>query len=168
MDVATRVDLTQLYAAHRLHLVRLAVLLVDDTATAEDVVQDAFVGLARRIGQLRDEHAALAYLRASVVNGARSTLRKRRTVRTYLARDAREPEPEAAPEVGVLRHDTQDEVLAAVRTLPPRMQEVLALRYWSELSEAQIAQALGISEGTVKSTASRALDKLEAVLGGTR
>jgi DNA-directed RNA polymerase specialized sigma24 family protein len=75
-----------LYAAHRLRLVRLAVLLVDDLQTAEDVVQDAFARfLARRPG-LDDQQQALAYLRTSVVNGARDKLRRRRTARAYVPR----------------------------------------------------------------------------------
>ncbi|HRW19302.1 MAG TPA: SigE family RNA polymerase sigma factor [Dermatophilaceae bacterium] len=167
MSSLTGIDLHSLYAAHRLPLVRLAVLLVDDVATAEDVVQDAFVGLARHTGSMRDPNAALAYLRRSVVNGARSTLRRRGTVRRFLAR-ATEPPPEPPADGDVLRADTNREVLDAVRRLPPRMQEVLALRYWSDLTEAQIAHALGISEGTVKSTASRALDRLETLLEGRR
>jgi DNA-directed RNA polymerase specialized sigma24 family protein len=68
-------DLAELYAAHRLSLVRLALLLVDDRASAEDVVQDAFASLAGRLHRVREPHAALGYLRTSVVNGSRSTLR---------------------------------------------------------------------------------------------
>jgi RNA polymerase sigma-70 factor (sigma-E family) len=161
------VDVAALYAAHRMGMIRLATLLVDDVGSAEDVVQDAFIGLTRHAHRLRDDHAALGYVRASVVNGSRSMLRRRRTIRTFLARAT--PEADApAPDLDILRHDTNDEVLCAVRTLPRRMQEVLVLRYWAELSETEIARALGISAGTVKSTASRALDKLEAALGGTR
>src|SRR4249920_1146709 len=72
-------EVSMLYARHRLALVRLAVLLVDDQASAEDVVQDAFVGLHRHRGQLRDPEAAVGYLRTAVVNAARSTLRRRGT-----------------------------------------------------------------------------------------
>src|SRR5690348_8519789 len=70
-----------LFRTHRLGLVRLAVLLVDDRETAEDVVQDAFAALHRRWGSLTSEDAALAYLRTCVVNRSRSVLRRRRTVR---------------------------------------------------------------------------------------
>lgn len=163
----TGVDVAGLYAAHRLALVRLAVLLVDDVALAEDVVQDAFIQLHRRADRLDDPGAAVGYLRVSVVNTARSVLRRRRTVRSFLAR-ASPPAHVAAADRDVLRHEEHDEVIAAVRDLPPRQQELLIMRYWSDLSERQIAQALGISEGTVKSTASRALDKLESILGATR
>src|SRR5689334_8025764 len=79
----TALDLGELYAAHRLALVRLAVLLVDDRASAEDVVQDAFAGLAAKSTPLRDPDKALAYLRQAVVNRSRSALRRRRTARGY-------------------------------------------------------------------------------------
>ena len=155
------VGLSELYAAHRLALVRLAVLLVDDLASAEDVVQDAFAALARRRGGLRDPSAAVGYLRVSVVNGARSMLRKRRTVRGYKPPRVIEA---AGPEDRLVVAEEHREVLAAVKLLPDRQREVLVLRYWSGLSEAEIAAALGVSAGTVKSTASRALDALERTL----
>lgn len=155
------VGLSELYAAHRLALVRLAVLLVDDQASAEDVVQDAFAALARRCNGLRDPSAAVGYLRVSVVNGARSMLRKRRTVRGYQPPRTIES---VGPEDRAVVAEEHREVLAAVKRLPDRQREVLVLRYWSGLSEAEIAAALGITPGTVKSTASRALDALERIL----
>lgn len=155
-----------LYLTQRLALVRLAVLLVDDLPSAEDVVQDAFAALHTRWAQLRDPHAAAGYLRTSVVNGARSTLRRRRTARGYV------PPPELAEpgaDDAVLLAEEHREVLAALRRLPRRQREVLVLRYWSDLSEVQIAQTLGISTGAVKSAASRGLDALERLIrdGGT-
>lgn len=157
------VELAEVYAAHRLALVRLAILLVDDLASAEDVVQDAFAALARRSGGLRDPSAAVGYLRVSVVNGSRSMLRRRRTVRGYVPpRDTEPPGPEDRAVVA----EEHRELLEAVKRLAPRQREVLVLRYWSGLSEAEIANALGISPGTVKSTASRALDVLERMLEG--
>lgn len=156
-------DVAALYVARNLGLIRLAVLLVDDVASAEDVVHDAFAGLHRQSGRLRDPNAAMAYLRVAVLNNARSVLRRRRTARGFL-RFATAPEDGPPADRDLLVVDEHRHVLAAVRTLPPRQQEVLVLRYWSDLSEAQIAQAMGISEGTVKSTASRALDKLETLL----
>lgn len=158
------VDLAALYEAHHLSMVRLARLLVDDLATAEDVVQDAFLGMHRRKGGLRDPGAAVGYLRRAVVNQARSTLRRRRTVREHL----RVAEPDVGPpaDTEVLLSEEHQEVLAAVNELPTRQREVLVLRYWSELSEAEIADALGISKGTVKSQASRAMATLTKKLGG--
>jgi RNA polymerase sigma-70 factor (sigma-E family) len=150
-----------LYRAHRLALVRLAILLVDDLPTAEDVVQDAFAGFLSRIRSLDDPDKGLAYLRTAVVNNARSALRRRRTARAFVA--PHEVELDGPPGRAILAEEHR-EVLAALRELPHRQREVLVLRYWSELSEAQIADALGISRGTVKSTASRGLAALERTL----
>ena len=153
-----------LFSAHRLSLVRLATLLVDDVQSAEDVVQDAFAGFLGRSRALDDPDKALAYLRTAVVNNARSALRRRRTARAYVA--PHEVEPEGPPGRAILAEEHR-EVLAALDRLPTRQREVLVLRYWSELSEGQIADALGISRGTVKSTASRGLDALEKLMTTT-
>jgi RNA polymerase sigma-70 factor (sigma-E family) len=153
----------RLFRVHRLAMVRLALLLVDDRETAEDVVQDAFAALHRRWRALSCDDAALGYLRASVLNGSRSVLRRRRTVR-------RSPQPSAdalsaEPADGsVLLAEEHREVLAALRRLPARQREVIVLRYWAELPEAQIAAALGISLGAVKSSASRGRDAIAAAL----
>ncbi|MEQ6903426.1 SigE family RNA polymerase sigma factor [Nocardioides sp. YIM 152588] len=156
-------DVAELYAAHRLSLTRLAILLVDDEASAEDVVQDAFAALVRRGRSLREPGAALGYLRTSVVNGARSALRRRRTARGYVPpHDSGPPRPE---EVAVLAEEHR-EVIAALARIGRRQREVLVLRYWAGLSEAEIAEATGISRGAVKSSASRGLDALERMLSG--
>lgn len=158
---AAELDIAGLYAAHRLSLTRLAVLLVDDEASAEDVVQDAFAALVRRQRRIREPAAAVGYLRTSVVNNARSALRRRRTARAYV------PPAEAAadrPEDRAVLAEEHREVLAALGSLGQRQREVLVLRYWGNLTEAEIAEATGISRGTVQSTASRALDALERVL----
>jgi RNA polymerase sigma-70 factor (sigma-E family) len=159
-------DVTSVYLAHRLALVRLAALLVDDLHLAEDVVQEAFIAVHRRADRIRDPEATLAYLRTSVVNTARTTIRKRMTARRYLHAGLAPDEPPADTEA-MLDADHR-EVLAALRRLPDRQREVLTLRYWSGLSEAQIAEALGISRGAVKSNASRGIARLEAILGGMR
>ncbi|MFG3280883.1 RNA polymerase sigma factor [Streptomyces sp. NPDC048111] len=152
----------ELYHAHRLRMVRLAVMLVDDRATAEDVVQDAFTALYRRHGDRVEEiDNALAYLRTAVVNASRSVLRRRRTARGYTP--PHEPDAPSAEERVVLDEEHR-EVLAALRQLTVRRREVLVLRYWSDLTEAEIATTLGISRGSVKSIASRALDSLEKIL----
>jgi RNA polymerase sigma-70 factor (sigma-E family) len=162
----SEIDLTGLYTAHRLPLVRMAVLLVDDIGTAEDVVQEAFTALHHNQHRLRDPDAALGYLRTAVVNNARSVLRKRQTARRHL-RLARPEFAEPADSELLLAAEHQ-QVLSAVRQLPARQREVLALRYWANLSEAEIAEALSISRGAVKSTASRGMDKLESMLGDMR
>ncbi|MFD7165812.1 RNA polymerase sigma factor [Streptomyces violascens] len=153
---------SELYHAHRLKMVHLAVMLVDDRASAEDVVQDAFTALYRRHGEHIDEvDNALAYLRTAVVNASRSVLRRRRTARGYTPPHI--PDAPSAEERVVLDEEHR-EVLAALGQLTVRRREVLVLRYWSDLTEAEIATTLGISRGSVKSLASRALDSLEKIL----
>ncbi|MCX5201313.1 sigma-70 family RNA polymerase sigma factor [Streptomyces sp. NBC_00237] len=157
--------LTDLYRARRLDMVRLALFLVDDLHTAEDVVQDAFAAVCRTHGtSLAGLQDPGAYLHTAVLNAARSVLRRRRTARAYVP-----PHQAAGPPVdeGLLLAEEHRHVLDALGELTGRQREVLVLRYWSELTEAQIAQTLGLSRGTVKSTASRALDILEKKLGST-
>ncbi|GAP46006.1 ECF subfamily RNA polymerase sigma-24 factor [Streptomyces azureus] len=137
---------------------RLALLLVDDLPTAEDVVQDAFAALLHRHGRrLADLDDPEAYLRTSVVNSARSVLRRRRTARAYIP-ERQHHVPSA--DQSVLLAETHQEVINALQHLTRRQREVLVLRYWSDLTEAQIADTLGVSRGTVKSTANRALNAL--------
>ncbi|KNX36016.1 RNA polymerase subunit sigma-24 [Luteipulveratus halotolerans] len=162
----SEVDLAALYAAHHLSMVRLARLLVDDLASAEDVVQDAFLGLHRRQGQLRDPGAAVGYIRQAVVNQARSQLRRRRTVRAHLR--VAEPEIGPAADADLMLSEEHREVLAAVNQLPERQREVLILRFWSGLSETEIAETMGVSNGTVKSQASRAMKTLQQILEAER
>lgn len=153
--------LEDLYRQHRMRLVRLAILLVDEPATAEDVVQEAFTGLHRNWGKLRDAAAAVGYLRAAVVNGSRSVLRRRKTAREYVPPHA--VNARSAESLAMLSTEHQA-VVKALSKLPPRQREVLVLRYYGGLSEAEIAEATGISKGTVKSTASRALEALQRTM----
>ncbi|MDX3349417.1 SigE family RNA polymerase sigma factor [Streptomyces anthocyanicus] len=151
-------DIDTLYHHRRLELVRLAVLLVDDVPTAEDVVQDAFTAVYRRHGpRLAGLDNPEGYLRRCVVNAARSVLRRRRTVRSYVPPRTT---PAPPPEEEVLLREEHREVLDALRRLTPRQRQVIVLRYWSNLSEVEIADTLGLSRGTVKSTASRGLAAL--------
>lgn len=152
---------TALFRAHYAGLVRLAVLLVDDDGGAEDVVQDAFARLHRRWGRLRDEEAAYGYLRTAVVNGSRSRLRRLRTSRRYA-----EPQPGTAPspEGDVIVHEEHAAVRTALAALPRRQREVLVLRYYAGLTEADIAADLGVSRGAVKSHASRGIAALTRTL----
>ncbi|KOG08938.1 MULTISPECIES: RNA polymerase sigma factor [Streptomyces] len=157
--------LTELYRARRVDMVRLALFLVDDLHTAEDVVQDAFASVCRTYGtSLAGLDDPGAYLHTAVVNAARSVLRRRRTARAYTP-----PHQGAGPPVdeALLLAEEHRHVLDALARLTHRQREVLVLRYWSELTEVQIAQTLGLSRGTVKSTASRALDALERLLEAT-
>lgn len=155
----------ELYAAHWRSLVRLSVLLVRDTGTAEEIVQDAFVAMHGRWSRLREPEKALAYLRQVVVNRSRSALRHRKVVDRHASREAGlwQPAADAADAVvdsGVRR----TAVLDALAQLPRRQREVLVLRHYLELSEAEIASALGISRGAVKSHASRGASALRTTL----
>ena len=158
--------LEELYAAHWRQLVRLAVLLVRDVGTAEEVAQDAFVAMHGRWGRLRDNDKALAYLRQAVVNRSRSVLRHRGVVDRHLRASAGLA-PEAAPssDAHALDADRRVAVLDALGQLPDRQREVLVLRHYLDLSEAEIAEALGIARGSVKSHASRGAAALRELLG---
>jgi len=155
------VDLEAAYRAHYRSLVRLASLLVDDVGTCEEIVQEAFVRVWRTGPALHDPARLPAYLRSVVLNGARSHLRRSRVARRHVPSL---PEPDAGPGGGGLPGDA-GRVLEALRSLPHRQREVLALRYYLDLSEAEIATTLGIATGSVKTHASRGLaalaDRLE-------
>jgi RNA polymerase sigma-70 factor (sigma-E family) len=153
--------LSELFREHYLSLVRLACLLLDERGAGEEVVQEAFVRLHGTANRIRDADAAPAYLRSIVLNLARSRMRRRLVAIRHLPR----PSPDAAPveEVAILRED-QREVLAALRSLPTRQRECLALRYFADLSEAEIAATLGISPGSVKTHTSRGMATLTSKL----
>ncbi len=154
---------TALYRTHYRSLVRLAVLLVRDIATAEDLVQDSFVAMHSAWPRLADSDLALSYLRQSVVNRSRSVLRHRMVV----DRNVPKPAPDMpGGEQEDIRKLERSALISALRTLPARQREVLVLRYYGDLSEAQIASAMGISRGAVKSHAARAMSSLLAVLSG--
>lgn len=151
---------TELFRAHHLELVRLAVLIVGDLATAEDVVQDAFEQLHRRWRTLRKQSSALDYARSAVLNGSRSVLRRRSVARRHAARISASSHRDADAAVGF---EQRSELIEAFRRLPARQREVLALRY-VDMSVADAAATLRISEGAVRSTASRGLDALARIL----
>lgn len=158
-----RGELESAFAAHYRPLVRLASLLVDDLPTCEEVVQDAFVSVWRRGPGLRDPERLPAYLRSAVLNGARSQLRRRGVRRRHLRSVG--PPPSAPPaEHAALAGDPDGQVLWALRALPDRQREVLALRYYHDLSESEIAATLGISAGSVKTHAHRGLQTLAEAL----
>jgi RNA polymerase sigma-70 factor (sigma-E family) len=155
---------TQLYAAQYRALVRLATLLLRDVGAAEEVVQDSFVAMHGSWRRLRDHDRALAYLRQAVVNRSRSALRHR----TVVQRHAPAPMPDhESAEHGALEALEREEVIRALHRLPRRQREVLVLRYYVDLSEAQIAEAIGISRGAVKSHASRGMATLRLNLEQT-
>ncbi|MEY9894112.1 RNA polymerase sigma-70 factor (sigma-E family) [Catenulispora sp. MAP5-51] len=153
--------LADLYALHRLSLTRLATALLGDQGNAEDAVQDAFVRLWHsHRGRTDMLENPLSYLRTAVVNNARSIMRRHKTAREhppFFLPPAESAEEEALPRV-------HREVLEAVKQLPERQREVLVLRYWADMSEADIAATTGISRGTVKSTSSRGLRSVARTL----
>ncbi len=151
----------ELYSMHYRSLVRLAAMLVRDTPTAEEVVQDAFVAMHAGWHRLKDTDKALAYLRQAVVNKSRSVLRHRLVVEKNLQKA--QPDMPSA-EHGAFALLERSAVIAALRDLPERQREALVLRYYADLPEAEIAATMGISRGAVKSHTSRGMSALRATL----
>lgn len=150
-----------MFGEHYRSLLRMAVLLVGDVATAEAVVQDSFVAMHAAWRRLRDSEKALPYLRQCLVNRSRSVLRHR----IVIGRNTPKPEP------GRLSADREapplpdHSVVGALRALPLRQREALVLTYHGGLTEAQAAVAMGISAGAVKNHLAQAIETLRAVLG---
>jgi RNA polymerase sigma-70 factor (sigma-E family) len=159
-------DVSGLFRQHYAELVRLAVMLVGDRPTAEDVVQDVFAKLYARAGRAGPSGDPLAYVRACVLNGCRTAVRRRAVLRRFTGSPDPLPDlPQESAEHEVIRAEGQRQVLAALATLPPRRREVLILRYYLGLRESEIAAVLGITPGTVKSTTARGLAALARALG---
>ncbi|MEU5877562.1 sigma-70 family RNA polymerase sigma factor [Spirillospora sp. NPDC047279] len=154
--------LTSLYREQRGGLIRLAVLLVGDEATAEDVVQDVFLRLQDRAPRLDDEGKLLAYVRAAVLNGCRMTLRRRK--RMWQRTEPHQPPVWSAESAAMLSEDRR-EVMLALQRLPRRQREALVLRFYLELSDDEVSEVMGIRPGTVRSTMARALAALARELG---
>jgi RNA polymerase sigma-70 factor (sigma-E family) len=151
-----------LYRAEYRSLVRMATMLVGDTATAEEVVQDCFVGMHSAFWRLRDMDKALNYLRRSVVNRARSVMRRRVVAGRYLP----QPEPDMpSAEQGALARLERSAVFSALRTLPVRQREAIVLRFYLDLSEDQVARVMKISRGAVKAHTARGKAALRGRLG---
>src|ERR1022692_4611884 len=159
-------DLVQdLYQKYATTFVRVAKLLLRDQQSAEDVVQDAFLSLYRALPRLNDHDKILPYLRTAVLNRARSALRTRRRAAVRQAQQETQPEVRQEPsewsaESAAMAGEDRRAVMTAVGRLPPRAREVLILRYYLDLPDRAIADALGVSRATVSSTASRALAAL--------
>lgn len=152
-----------LYATRYRPLLRLAVLLVDDMATAEEVVQDSFIAIHANWRRLQDIDKAAGYLRQCVVNRSHSVLRHRGVVNRNLLQSLPDM-PSAEDEA--MRLLSRSAVITALQRLPPRQRQVLVLRYYAGLSEAQIASTMGITKGAVKRYVSRAMSALRAMLAG--
>ncbi len=156
---------TELYHRHRLGLIAMALVLTGDRPTAEDVVQEAFAGLYRAMPRLADPAKALGYVRASVINGCRLVHRSRtRSLRLHSQFLRPDQTVAWSAESTVLAREESRLALQAVARLRGRAREVLAMRYLLDMSDGEIAAALGVSKGTVSSTASRGLAALARTL----
>ncbi|HEY2167739.1 MAG TPA: sigma-70 family RNA polymerase sigma factor [Jatrophihabitantaceae bacterium] len=151
--IATLID------QHRGGLIGLAVSLLRDREAAADVVSDVVEAMFRTWPKLESEQAALAYARTAVVNRSRSALRRHITARRYLAAYVPDPPAPGADE-GLLHSERFADVLQHFYRLPGRQREVLALRYFSGLSDAEIAGVLHVTPSTVRSSAARGLRSL--------
>lgn len=163
-DVERESALVRLFDGHHARLLRLAVLLGAEQ-DAEDIVAEAFCELHRRWYRLRDPEAGPGYLRSVVVNLVRMRIRHLKVLRKHTAVD--ESNIESAESTALLRED-QRRVVAALKALPARQREALVLRYWMDLKEAEIAEAMGISKGAVKSHISRGMHTLSQTMGAHR
>lgn len=152
---------TEIYKANYQQLVRLAVMLVHDVHTGEEVVQDSFEAMHLAWKRLRDTEKALAYLRQAIVNRSRSVLRHRKVVETHAPKPA--PDMQSA-EQAALTIIERSAVASALRALPARQREAVVLRYYGDFAEADIAKAMGISKGAVKSHMARAMTALKSIL----
>ncbi|MCX4763790.1 SigE family RNA polymerase sigma factor [Streptomyces sp. NBC_01275] len=158
----TTVDhLTETYRAHYRSLLGLAALLLDDTASCEDVVQEAFIRVHSARRRVRDPEKTLAYLRQTVVNLSRSALRRRILGLKLLSK----PMPDmASAEEGAYDQLERDSLIKAMKGLQRRQREVLVLRYFADMTEAQVAETLGISLGSVKAYGSRGIAALRIAM----
>lgn len=157
-----RVNVAAIFAEHQVGLVRLALIMVGDQATAEDVVQDAFTRTHAGRGRLRDPDRALAYVRSAVLNGCRSVLRRRATV--FRRAVPYEP-PVWSAESAAMASEDRRAVLVALQGLPRRQREALTLRYYLDLTDQEIAETMRISASTARSTIARGLAALGRALG---
>ena len=153
----------EMYRAEATNLVRLARFFVDDRDAAEDLVQEAFIRLARSAHRVRERERIPAYLRSIVLNLARD--HNRRGLVSLRHRTSSEPAPPSLDEV-MAANDEERAVIEALRQLPTRQRDCLVLRYYLESGVAEIAQTLGISPNSVKTHLSRGLRTLEQRLTG--
>jgi RNA polymerase sigma-70 factor (sigma-E family) len=162
-------DVEAWYRAHRAELVRLAGLALGDRDRGEEVVQEVFARVYRRPPVLEQPGEQARYLRSAVLNSCRSRLTRRATGRRATDRLQRQVTPQVtSTEDAGVGSVTRDQVLAAVRRLPRRQRDVVLLRYWLDLPEAEIAATLGVSAGTVKTSAHRAMHTLAPLLEDLR
>lgn len=152
--------LAELYARHAPAMGRLAFLLTGDRQLAEDLMQEAFVRAFGRFRDLRHADSFEWYLRRTVVNLTRSHFRRRRTERDYLAR-----QPRTRIEAPAVDLAEADAMWRALRQLPHRQRTAIVLRYYEDLSDAQVADVMRCPLGTAKSLIHRGLDRLRTEVG---
>ncbi len=157
----SRSALEELFAAHYPRLVGLAGLLGADDP--EDVAQEAFARLQGRGGALRRPETAPAYLRATVCNLTRN---RRRHLRLVRLRQPPPPEPAAAAELVALDREGHRELIVALDGLSRRQREALVLRYWLDLTDHEVAEAMDVSPGSAKTHIRRGIAALQRALGG--
>ncbi|GAB2752008.1 SigE family RNA polymerase sigma factor [Streptomyces bullii] len=143
------------------HLVRTAYLLTGDVHHAEDLTQTALAKAYRSWRRVSRSDNPEAYVRRMLVSCNSDRFRKRRVTEALTAA----PPERAGPEDAVSRADERGALLSALAQLPPRQRAVVVMRYWEDLSEAEVAEVLGCSTGTVKSQASKGLAKLRTYPG---
>jgi RNA polymerase sigma-70 factor (sigma-E family) len=162
MDREDAEDFRQFMATRSTALLRTAFLLTGDRGHAEDLVQSALIRAYRHWGQVRRSGVPEAYVRRILVNERNSRWRRDR----HRAREVvgEVPDRPGGDEAQALAD--RDEMWRGLQAMPPRTRAVLVLRYWEDLSEAETAELLGCSVGTVKSQASRGLRRLAEVLAG--
>lgn len=151
-----------IYEREAAQLVRLARFFVDDRDAAEDLVQEAFIRLARSVHRVESVEKMPAYLRSIVLNLARDHNRRGLVSLRHRARP--DPQGPDLDEHLAVRED-QQRVIDALRELPHGQRNCLVLRYWMELSRDEIAETLGVSVNTVKTQLRRGLARLGDILG---
>jgi RNA polymerase sigma-70 factor (sigma-E family) len=163
LDLLSDADqaIAAMYSTEYRSLVRISVVLVGDVGTAEEVVQECFIAMYAAWRRLKNVDKAVNYLRRSVVNRSRSVLRRRIVADKHVPKH--EPDMPSA-EQGAITQFERTAVIAALRSLPVRQREAIMLRYYLDLSEEEVASAMRISRGAVKSHTARAKAALRAIL----
>lgn len=144
-----------LYEAHAQGAGRLAYFLVGDRELAQDLVQDAFLKVFARWGNLRELNSFRAYLNRTIVNLAYKTHRRRGVERSYL-----EKQPRIEAVANDRDYEAADELWQQLQSLPQRQRTAIVLRYYEDLSESQAADAMGCSEAALASLVQRGLNAL--------
>jgi RNA polymerase sigma-70 factor (sigma-E family) len=155
-------DFDEFVAGNLEQLLKTAYLITWDASEAEDLAQECLFKVARRWPRVRRMAQPAAYARRVLINVSLDDARGRARRRAELDWSLSVPDGPARDLFAGL--ETRDELLDALARLTPRQRAVLVLRYFNDLTEADTAEVLGCSPGTVKSNASRGLARLREVL----